>query len=413
MKHFITSVMALVLVAGSFVVVQNSWYGKDNSNPSRIQNSKYDNLEKTSPYSGVVEQSIFIPYWNIPKLSLDLEEYNELIYFGIAPDENGELIQDTGFTNIATFIQNTPSDTNRLLTIRMLDTDNNLTLLDSKSKQQRVIDEAKLLVLQYDFDGIVLDLEMGVIPFDDTKDKITSFIKRFSEVAHNGIIPPLRDNPDNTKALTFSLTIYGDTFYRARPYDVEKLAYDVDKIYIMAYDFHKSRGEPGPNFPLTRRSLGEGGLVDNDYGYDFQTMIADFTQIMPREKITVLFGMYGYDWTLGSQGKPLKAAKAIPLYEIEQEYKNCQHTVISTEVNEENGVEKSLQKRDSSALLGMTKCKVIRDSVSKEKHITYTDDEGYDHVLWYEDHESVAVKKQYLKEQGIGSIGYWVWGYFN
>ena len=144
MKHFITSVMALVLVAGSFVVVQNSWYGKDNSNPSRIQNSKYDNLEKTSPYSGVVEQSIFIPYWNIPKLSLDLEEYNELIYFGIAPDENGELIQDTGFTNIATFIQNTPSDTNRLLTIRMLDTDNNLTLLDSKSKQQRVIDEAKL-----------------------------------------------------------------------------------------------------------------------------------------------------------------------------------------------------------------------------------------------------------------------------
>ena len=85
--------------------------------------------------------------------------------------------------------------------------------------------------------------------------------------------------------------------------------------------------------------------------------------------------MYGYDWTLGAQGKPLKAAKAIPLYEIEQEYKNCQHTVISTEVNEENGVEKSLQKRDSSALLGMTEEQISKRRERQSQMPSIQDDE--------------------------------------
>ena len=85
--------------------------------------------------------------------------------------------------------------------------------------------------------------------------------------------------------------------------------------------------------------------------------------------------MYGYDWTLGSQGKPLKAAKAVPLNQID----------------------------NTGAFV---------DPASKEKHIRYVDDEGYDHILWYEDKESVKVKIEYLKKQGIGSVGYWVWGYF-
>jgi len=407
MKHFITSVMALVLVAGSFAVVRNSWYGKDNSNPSRIQSSKNDSLEKTSPYSGVVEQSIFIPYWNIPTAASDISEYDTLIYFGILPDENGELVHDSGFMNLKSFIQNTPSDTKRLLTVRMLDTEDNLAILGDVSRQSSVVSQTLEIAEEHGFDGIVLDLEIGVLPLGSVEKQITSFVKDFSGEAHEN-------------RFTFSITMYGDTFYRVRSFDVESLGQYVDQIYIMAYDFHKSRGEPGPNFPFDRENkpphsplLGKEGNGRGGYGYDFKTMIANFTEVVPREKLTILFGMYGYDWTLGPKGLPLKAAKAIPLNEIEQEYKNCQHTVISTEVNEENGVEKSLQKRDSSALLGMTKCKVIRDSVSKEKHITYTDDEGYDHVLWYEDHQSVAVKKQYLKEQGIGSIGYWVWGYFN
>ena len=47
-----------------------------------------------------------------------------------------------------------------------------------------------------------------------------------------------------------------------------------------------------------------------------------------------------------------------------------------------------------------------------EKNIRYKGEDGYDHVIFFEDEESAQVKTDYLKEKGIGSISYWAWGYF-
>ncbi len=310
-------------------------------------NQKEERTDQLSESVTTISSSIFIPYWNIPSSSDDLSEYDRLIYFGVAPDSSGIMIADAGFKNIEPFITNTSSRQQRLLTIRMLDDDVSLDILEDVSRQTSVIGQSVELANEYGFDGIVLDLELGVIPFEDSKDKITLFVERFAdEVQHED--------------LTLSMTIYGDVFYRARPYDVAALANHLDHIYIMAYDFHKSRGEPGPNFPFVQ----------------FKEMITDFTTIMSPEDITVVFGMYGYDWTLGKQGLPLKPAVAVPLNEID-----------------EDGA--------------------IVDPISAEKHILFTDNEGFDHELWYEDKESVEVKIDYLMEQGIGSVGYWVWGYFD
>jgi len=371
--------------------------------PKEHQNNKHEDI-LPQPVN-TISSSIFIPYWNIPNLSDDLSTYDTLIYFGVAPGRDGKLKDDLGFKNIESFISNTNSTHERLLSVRMLDDEGNLRVLQSESIKSKVISQSITLAQKYGFDGIVLDLELGVIPFENTKDAITSFVKLFSEATHNGIIPQRRDNPDNTKPVTFSLTLYGDMFYRARPYDVAALANYVDTIYIMAYDFHKSRGEPGPNFPFDRQSLVDGDL-ENEYGYDFQKMVDDFTSVVPREKITVLFGMYGYDWTLGPQGKPLKAAKAIPLNEIENGYSDCQISVIPDLIRNPEKV------TGSPIGVGDDMCINYINPTSAEKHILYTDDEGYKHELWYEDEESANVKIDYLKSQGIGNVGYWVWGYF-
>jgi len=357
MQNVIRSILAIVFIIGTISVVRNSMEGNEKPLIPVELTSKSKDMQESESFTGEIHQSVFIPYWNIPPSPSEVDDFDSLIYFGISYDVTGKLIRDTGFMNIDSFIKNTSQDKERILTVRMLNTEDNLVILDDVSRQSLVINQTLDLVEQYGFDGVVLDLEMGVIPFDDAKDSITQFTLLFSDSAH-----------DSEK--TFSMTMYGDVFYRARPYDVEKLAHVVDEIYVMAYDFHKSRGEPGPNFPFDRQSLGDGGLT-----YDFQTMINDFIQIVPREKITILFGMYGYDWTLGAQGKPLKAAKAVALREIDSEGS-------------------------------------IIDPLSKEKHILYTDDEGYKHELWFEDEESVNVKIEYLKNQGIGSVGYWVWGYF-
>jgi spore germination protein YaaH len=377
MKWVAITIFVLIIAVGT-----RSWFSSLESSPSN-QPAISGNQKESDPSTQVatsVSSSIFIPYWNIPSSSDDLSEYNTLIYFGVAPDSWGVMNEDLGFKNIESFIENTSGRQERLLTVRMLDDEVSLDVLEDVDLQSSVIGNSIDIAQEYGFDGIVLDLELSVIPFEDAETSVTGFVERFSEAV-------------NTKTMTFAMTIYGDVFYRARPYDVAALSESIDHIYIMAYDFHKSRGEPGPNFPFDRRSLGEGGVQ-----YDFQQMITDFTDLVPAEKITVVFGMYGYDWTLGKQGLPLKPAVAVPLNEID--YADCNRIVIPTEM------EGSLDyARDD-------KCSVSIDQTSREKHILYTDDEGYDHELWYEDEESADVKTEYLMEQGIGSVGYWVWGYF-
>jgi len=86
MRSFITSIIVFILIAGIITVTRNSWYGKDTSNRSGTQSSKKENLAEIMPYSGTIEQSIFIPYWNIPTAASDVNEYDTLIYFGVSND---------------------------------------------------------------------------------------------------------------------------------------------------------------------------------------------------------------------------------------------------------------------------------------------------------------------------------------
>ena len=135
--------------------------------------------------------------------------------------------------------------------------------------------------------GIVLDLEIAAIPFDSLVKKINKFTGTFYSASK-------KNN------LTFSLTLYGDLFYRARPYDVKTLALNADSIMIMAYDLHKARGNPGPNFPL---------IGADKFGYDLTKMTDEFLQSVPPQKITVIFGVYGYDWLVTKKNSRSKQPK--------------------------------------------------------------------------------------------------------
>ncbi len=373
MKRF-AFVLCCIILGGAIYMATRESRGSlvDNQSKTDTREQNQDSPDRVA----ITSRSIFVPYWNIPRTGATYE-YDTLMYFGVTPDTKGVLKKDTGYSNIQRFVSQSSAKQQRLFTLRMLDTQTNIAILDDESAQDSVISETMSLVRQHNFDGIVLDLEMSVIPFSDVQQNISAFTQKVSDTVRK-----------EKKEVVIAL--YGDTFYRGRPYDVKKLGAMSDKVLIMAYDYHKSRGEPGANFPFERE--GE---------YDFKRMIRDFSQEVPPEKLIVAFGMYGYDWTLGDQGLPLKQAKAIPLWEIEKGYTHCDHRESSSLIQ---GSKENRVSADS--------CILHTDTNTKEKKITYTDSEGYSHELWYEDRESVEVKKKYLEEQGIGSIGYWVWGYF-
>lgn len=319
-----------------------------------------------TPYTTVIPkdnetQSVFVPYWTMGNGIEGAED--RFIYFGISVDTTGINKDDEGYRRLNQFVNQFDNNTETYLTVRMLDQETNFEILEDPLMQDRVISETMELVDTYGFDGVVLDLELKAFPFDSVVSQINEFIMLFYQEAKR----------QNTQ---FAVAIYGDTFYRVRPFDVKYIAKNADEMMIMAYDFHKSGGNPGPNFPL------HGGEI---YGYDYREMIHDFLAVVPPEKLTVIFGMFGYNWYVDDKnislasGEPLSMLQMQARYGINCSYRNC------------------VQKRDD---------------LSSETTISYIDENDNKHVVWFEDSESVKAKKKFLQERGVNSFSHWAYSYY-
>ena len=216
---------------------------------------------------------------------------------------------------------------------------------------------------EYGFSGVVLDLEIAAIPFDSVVQNISTFVSEFSDEAER-------------RGQKFTIAIYGDTFYRARPFDVKLIGRKADQVMIMAYDMHKARGNPGPNFPL-------GG--NEKYGYDFETMIGDFSEKVPPSKLAVIFGFFGYDWEVNDENKTVGTGKSLAYVDIKKSFiDNCK----------------------------FRSCEWHRDEESAEITISYIDENNNKHIVWFEDPTSAKRKEAFLKKRGISSYSFWAHSYF-
>ena len=373
--------LVLLIIAASLLCYKYShfalWASRDKSNNSskKIIISPTKKIE--NKFTQIKNKSIFVPYWNINE-DLQTTNYDKYIYFGITANNQGINKEEIGFSKLSFFVTAT-KDKNTYLTLRLLDNGFNQELLKDTDLQQKIIEQTLEIVKENNFKGVVLDLEIFSLFNTEISSQINDFVQTF--------YTSLKSNYKS-----FSIAIYGDTFYRKRPYDLAFIAKNCDEILVMAYDFSKAIGEPGPNFPLARQSDSDGGPEAQIYNYDFKLMTKDFLKYVSKEKISIIFGMYGYDWKVDEKKRPITTAKALTLKQIRKEFlNNCQ----------------------------WKDCVVKRDALSRETEINYVystvkEDVGYMdyHIVWFEDEESVNVKTKYLQEQGIGSVGYWTYGYF-
>lgn len=338
----------------------NNSNGRSLSQKDIQKNSKphiaYNNSES--------KRSLFVPYWQLDgsnQLSdVSNQTYDRYIYFGVAGTTEGISTDDPGYENIERFISMTKGS--RWLTVRMTDQDINDEVLDSKESQIKIVNDAIRIARQYGFDGLVLDFEYSSV-FGSKIGNVTAFYRIFSENA-------------KSENLRFAVALYGDVFYRKRPYDVAQIERYSDEIMIMAYDLHKSRGEPGPNYPLS---------AGNKYGYGYDLLFKDLEKVVPAEKITVIFGMYGYDWKVDEKGRPITLATSITTAQVAANY-----------INKCDGLN----------------CTQLDDPVSAETEISYVDGDKKYHVIWYENEKSVKKKEELLRQRGVGSVAFWAYGYF-
>ncbi len=360
MKKVVLGIAVLLLVVlGISVFNSSKREGKKETlsasvTPTKVQVLSAENIRE--------KKFLFVPYWGQTAQRIPESFGDELVYFGIAPGENGIDKEETGYLGLDRF-EAISEGRDTLLALRMIEQERSFAILKDKALQKRIIDDSIAAVKQHNFDGIVLDLEISSLPFASITNQMNTFVEEFSKAVKK-------------EKLSFSMMFYGDTFYRLRPYDTIILSKHVDYVMIMAYDFHKAKVDPGPNFPLSGKEV---------YGYDFMLMVHDFLNIVPKEKLVIVFGMFGYDWRVDEDEKSLAQAKAVTL---------------------------TVAKKQFLTTCIFRQCKVQRSEISAETTASYIDSSGNKHIVWFEDEESVAKKTEFLKEKGINMVGYWAYSYF-
>lgn len=307
-------------------------------------------------------ESTFVTYWTLGA-DAPLAQYDEVYYFGVAATPEGIDRNDDGFARISQFLDKTAMVPKRFLVIRMVDKDINSEVLKSRVSQERIVQDSVRVAEEYGFDGVVLDFEISSIGFDSVTNRVSNFYTLFAGEVKQ-------------KNLMFYVTLYGDTYYRVRAYDIKHIGALSDKVLVMTYDFHKSRGNPGPNFPLRGKET---------YGYDLTQMIQDFQKDLPTGKITVIFGMFGYDWSVDAEGKSTDSGIAASYFKIQQSFiDSCEYT----------------------------ECIWEKDRESTETRVEYTDDTGEKHIIWFENPDSIREKRDYLQSIGVEDIAYWAYSYY-
>ncbi len=366
---FVLIILLLILAGISLTAFKNK-YPIPPKEKAATNPTKEPELSK-KPDVVTTSKSLFVPYWSLNQsLPLPVEQYDKFIYFGVLGTTSGIAKNDPGYTTLTTFSNQLDNKKESILAIRMVDHATNIAVLNDLNAENRIIDDSIAAAKQYGFTGILLDLELTNTFNTSVENQFNVFVQQFYTQA-------------KLEKLKFYITVYGDTFYAKRPYDVATLAKNVDGIMIMAYNLHKAAGEPGPNFPLTGKEK---------YGYDLKTMISDFTSLVQPTRLAVIFGMYGYDWAVDEQKRPIRQAETLSLNDIRKKF------------------------------LGKCTwqdCTVTRDDLSKETEVDYITSEIKDnfaylyyHIVWFEDETSAQTKTQYLMQNGIGNVAYWAWGYF-
>ncbi len=355
MKRSLVLVGIVLLLIGSTIAFKNK-VKKDLAQPVNIPTT-IPSITVSPVITGTkTRMSLFVPYWTLSGDKIEADRFDKIIYFGIKPGEQDE-------KQLQKFNDSLTNGTQKLLALRMTDSEENARLLGDVSEQEKIINQTIEIAQKNEMRGIVLDLELSAIPFDSTLKQINKFTSMFYASSKK-------------KRLTFSITLYGDSFYRARPFDAKTLAQNADEVMIMAYDLNKAKGNPGPNFPLRG---------SEKFGYDMNRMTDDFLRVMKAGKVTVIFGVFGYDWEVSEKGQAVQEAEALTLAQIKQKFiDKCE----------------------------FSKCVVARDKEAGETKISYTDDENKKHIVWFEDMESIKQKKEYLQQRGINSFSYWAYSYF-
>ena len=223
------------------------------------------------------------------------------------------------------------------------------TVLSNPTTLNNLIDNIIALLQQHDLLGVIIDFE-NLYPED--RELFTSFIRLLSERLHS-----------ENKILVLNLAAKWAEWAEKQWvgfFDYNALGPLIDIAAIMTYEWGYREGPPDPTAPLP--------FVRTTLDYAIANNI-------PADKILMGMTLYGYDW------------------ELPDTPENLASTVTLPEVWD-------LGRRHGSTILF--------DDQVQQPYMTYTDDEGINHEIWFENARSHYSKYQLITEYGLRGVFYWI-----
>ncbi|WP_342476627.1 glycoside hydrolase family 18 protein [Paenibacillus sp. FSL H7-0350] len=224
-------------------------------------------------------------------------------------------------------------------------------ILNDQEVQDRLLENIIAEAKRLNFRDIHFDLEF-LRPED--REAYNTFLRKAADVIHKeGFLLSTALAPKTSASQV-------GAWYTAHDYKVHGEV--ADFVIIMTYEWGYSGGPAMPVSPI--------GPV--------RQVLTYAASEMPAGKIMMGQNLYGYDWTLpfvagGQYAKALSPQAAIDLAR-----------------NRNAGIQ--------------------YDYRAQAPHFNYTDDEGRQHTVWFEDARSIQAKFDLIKELGLRGISYWKLG---
>lgn len=230
----------------------------------------------------------------------------------------------------------------------MFSLENGRVVFSNTLLQEKLI--AQILVVMQQKGYVGLDIDIEFIPLDLKEEyiqfieNVTRQLNQYGYFVNVDLAPKVSANQQGL-------------LYES--HDYARIGQIVDRVLLMTYEWGYTYGPPMAVAPLpsVKRVL--------DYG----------VSEIEKEKIFMGIPNYGYDW-------PLPFERGV--------------TAARTIGNEE-----------AIVLASNYKAEIVFDDYSMAPYFYYTDEQGVEHVVWFEDARSIQAKLQLGFSYPLRGIGYW------
>lgn len=304
--------------------------------------------------------------------SAPLSELDRLLFFELKVNSNGKITERNGWPEQWVDLRLALKQHTTLLdlTLTLFDPMDFSSLFSSTEATQRLLNEATLLANQEGVAGLQLDFEIYSLLQPETIVRYRSFVRELSNRLRQHSPPR-------------NLSIFFPMGGESQLYDAATLA-QIDYLVLQAYDAHwKGSKTAGPVAPL-----------DGNEAVTWKKAVAQGLSLgVPKERLLLGFPLYGYEW----QVKGPKLRSATVGAGVSTTFAPIPGSLSS---DFQFNIQDQVKQYGSS-----------HDPVSGSSYYQFKRKNGQFVEGWFEDWWSLGRKSDYLLNEQLGGIAFFLLGY--